>query len=246
MGLKDTQRASSEARFIFIGCGVICLHAAALWMVNVETPQAVPTTPPFVVLVAPPQLPPSLATAPTATPAVKPTAQIAQAPLTQKPAKVLENPATTPAATKPAPALIAATAPLPSATSIESAPITAVAPAYLPTQTPDRNATAAGAGTDKTTPSVQLPSSNADYLNNPAPVYPALSQRLGEQGKVVIRVLIGKDGTALQADIQQSSGFDRLDQAALRAVMGWRYVPGQRGGIAQDMWFNVPVNFSLN
>ena len=115
-------------------------------------------------------------------------------------------------------------------------------------QAPDRNPASGGAGTgnDKTTPSIQLPSSNADYLNNPAPVYPALSQRMGEQGKVVIRVLIGKDGTALRGDIYQSSGFERLDQAALRAVLSWRYVPGQRAGIAQDMWFNVPVNFSLN
>ncbi len=126
----------------------------------------------------------------------------------------------------------------------------AIAPANSSLQTPDRNATSTGAGTgassDKTAPAIQLPSSNADYLNNPAPVYPALSQRMGEQGKVVIRVLIGKNGTALQADIQLSSGFERLDQAALRAVMSWRYVPGQRVGIAQDMWFNVPVNFSLN
>lgn len=125
-----------------------------------------------------------------------------------------------------------------------------VAAANLPMPTPDRNATSAGTGkgpdTDKAAPSVQLPSSNADYLNNPAPVYPALSQRLGEQGKVVIRVLIGRDGTALRGDIHQSSGFERLDQAALHAVMSWRYVPGQRGGVAQDMWFNVPVNFSLH
>lgn len=91
-----------------------------------------------------------------------------------------------------------------------------------------------------------LPSSNADYLNNPAPSYPAISRRLGEQGKVVIRVLIGKDGMPQQGDIHQSSGYARLDQAALRAVMGWRYVPGQRDGMAQDMWFNVPINFALN
>lgn len=123
-----------------------------------------------------------------------------------------------------------------------------VAPANLPMQTAARNAPSVGtmSGTDKPTPSVQLPSSNADYLNNPAPVYPALSQRLGEQGKVVIRVLIGKEGSALRAEIQESSGFERLDQAALRAVLSWRYVPGQQGGEAQDMWFNVPVNFSLN
>lgn len=90
-----------------------------------------------------------------------------------------------------------------------------------------------------------MPSSDADYLNNPAPTYPGISQRLGEQGKVVIRVLITTEGKARQAEIYQSSGFDRLDQAALRAVMGWRYVPGQRAGVPQDMWFNVPVNFAL-
>lgn len=94
-------------------------------------------------------------------------------------------------------------------------------------------------------PNLQLPSSAADYLNNPAAIYPAISQRLGEQGKVVIRVLITKDGSARQAEVLQSSGFDRLDQAALRAVMGWRYVPGQRAGVPQDMWFNVPINFAL-
>lgn len=90
-----------------------------------------------------------------------------------------------------------------------------------------------------------LPSSNADYLNNPAPAYPAISRRLGEQGKVVIRVLIDKDGTPQQGDIGQSSGYARLDQAALRAVMDWRYVPGRRDGTVQDMWFNVPIHFAL-
>ncbi len=92
---------------------------------------------------------------------------------------------------------------------------------------------------------VSLPSQSADYLNNPSPSYPALSRRLGEQGKVVIRVLIDKDGRPQQGNIDQSSGYSRLDQAALRAVMGWRYVPGRRYGIAQDMWFNVPVHFAL-
>lgn len=94
-------------------------------------------------------------------------------------------------------------------------------------------------------PTVALPSSNADYLNNPAPAYPALSRRLGEQGKVVIRVLIDKHGKPQQGDIRQSSGHSRLDQAALHAVMNWRYVPGRRDRVAQDMWFNVPVHFAL-
>jgi protein TonB len=94
-------------------------------------------------------------------------------------------------------------------------------------------------------PAVQMPSSDADYLQNPRPAYPPLSKRLGEQGKVVIRVLISVDGTAQKGEIRQSSGFARLDQAALTTVLKWRYVPGKRNGVAEDMWFNVPINFVL-
>jgi len=94
-------------------------------------------------------------------------------------------------------------------------------------------------------PKVELPSSDADYLQNPKPAYPAISKRLGEQGKVVLRVLIGADGTPQKAEIKQSSGFDRLDQAALTTVMRWRYVPGKRGGTPETMWFQVPLNFVL-
>lgn len=92
---------------------------------------------------------------------------------------------------------------------------------------------------------VELPSSDADYLQNPKPAYPSLSKRLGEQGKVVVRVLIGVDGTAQKAEIKQSSGFERLDQAALGTVLRWRYVPGKRAGMPEAMWFNVPINFVL-
>lgn len=92
---------------------------------------------------------------------------------------------------------------------------------------------------------VELPSSDADYLQNPKPPYPPLSKRLGEQGKVVVRVLIGADGTAQKAEIKQSSGFDRLDQSALGTVLRWRYVPGKRAGVPEAMWFNVPINFVL-
>jgi protein TonB len=92
---------------------------------------------------------------------------------------------------------------------------------------------------------VELPSSDADYLQNPRPPYPPLSRRLGEQGQVVIRVLIGADGSAQQAEVRRSSGFERLDQAALQTVLKWRYIPGKRGGVPEAMWFNVPLNFVL-
>ena len=94
-------------------------------------------------------------------------------------------------------------------------------------------------------PKVQLPSSDADYLQNAPPVYPRHSKRLGEQGKVIVRVLIDADGLAQKAEVRSSSGYERLDQAALDTVLSWRYVPGKRAGVATAMWFNVPINFVL-
>lgn len=92
---------------------------------------------------------------------------------------------------------------------------------------------------------VELPSSDAEYLHNPKPAYPAQSRRMGERGKVVVRVLIGVDGSAQKAEIRQSSGYERLDLAALATVQAWRYVPGKRGGVPEAMWFSVPINYVL-
>ena len=94
-------------------------------------------------------------------------------------------------------------------------------------------------------PRVELPSSNASYLQNPMPVYPPISKRLGEQGKVVVRVLIGPDGAPRQAELKHSSGFERLDRSALAYVMKCRYVPGKVEGVPRAMWYEAPVSFVL-
>ncbi len=94
-------------------------------------------------------------------------------------------------------------------------------------------------------PKIDLPSSDAAYLNNPKPTYPAISKRLGEQGKVVLRVLIGTDGLPQKVEISKSSGFDRLDRLAQETVMRWRFVPGKRNGVPETMWNLVPINFVL-
>ncbi len=94
-------------------------------------------------------------------------------------------------------------------------------------------------------PKIEMPSSDAAYLNNPKPTYPAISKRLGEQGKVILRVLIGTDGLPQKVEVNKSSGFDRLDRQAQDAVMRWRFVPGKRNGVPETMWNLVPVNFVL-
>ncbi len=94
-------------------------------------------------------------------------------------------------------------------------------------------------------PSLVEPSADADYLKNPPPGYPRLSRRNGEQGTVIVRVFISTQGTPEKAEVRTSSGFARLDQAALDAVQRWRFVPGRRQGTPEAMWFNIPVRFIL-
>jgi periplasmic protein TonB len=93
---------------------------------------------------------------------------------------------------------------------------------------------------------VQLPVSRASGLDNPLPVYPALSRRLHEEGLVRLSVLILADGRVAEVSVLKSSGFPRLDAAALAAVRRWHYLPARRDGAA-IAWRHVqPVAFSLN
>jgi len=92
---------------------------------------------------------------------------------------------------------------------------------------------------------IELPQYQADYLQNPPPVYPRLSQRLKEQGEVLLRVRVGVDGQPLEVNLQQSSGHVRLDQAAQRAVTQWRFVPAQTNGKTVTAWVVVPFEFAL-
>jgi protein TonB len=72
-----------------------------------------------------------------------------------------------------------------------------------------------------------------------------MSKRLGEQGSVKVRIYVGADGLPKKAELLQTSRIERLDNAALAAVMQWRYIPGKRGGVAEDMWMATTVSFIL-
>ncbi len=89
------------------------------------------------------------------------------------------------------------------------------------------------------------PQFNADYLNNPAPRYPALSRRLGEQGRVLLRVFVDDRGLPARVELRTSSGHDRLDSVALETVRQWKFVPARRGDQAISAWVIVPISFSL-
>jgi len=86
---------------------------------------------------------------------------------------------------------------------------------------------------------------DADYLRNPAPSYPPLSRRMGEEGKVVLRVSVNPQGTADSVEIRTSSGSPRLDEAAQKTVRNWKFIPAKRGDAAIQSWVLVPIIFKL-
>lgn len=124
----------------------------------------------------------------------------------------------------------------------------AVSPAPLPPiQTPPAPAQAAPAAHAVPVAAVAptAPKFDADYLDNPKPVYPPISRREREQGKVLLRVYVEASGAVGKVALATSSGYERLDKSALAAVSRWRFAPARQGSEAVADWVTVPINFSL-
>ncbi|MBS1200387.1 MAG: hypothetical protein H6R27_1065 [Proteobacteria bacterium] len=77
------------------------------------------------------------------------------------------------------------------------------------------------------------------------PVYPPHCLRLGIEGRVVVRALVGEDGRPQDVSVMKSSGDATLDQAAIDAVQRWRFAPSLRNGTPVRAWVKVPVDFKL-
>jgi protein TonB len=93
-------------------------------------------------------------------------------------------------------------------------------------------------------PNVEPPRFDMAYLRNPPPVYPSLSKRMKEHGRVILRVLVSADGQAESVEVRATSGSERLDRAALEAVRRWRFAPARRGAEAIAAYALVPILFS--
>lgn len=137
-----------------------------------------------------------------------------------------------PVKTAPAPSPVKPAPPTP-APAKQAAPVASPAPLVAPAPAP--------APIKETAPLAY-----AAYLNNPAPEYPAFAQRRGWQGTVQVRVQVSAAGLPGTVQLQTSSGHSVLDEAALRAVKRWRFVPAKRGEQAVSGWVSVPLEFRLN
>nr|WP_245228874.1 energy transducer TonB [Xanthomonas arboricola] len=96
-------------------------------------------------------------------------------------------------------------------------------------------------------PSSPIEAGKLQYLSSPAPSYPVAALRAGQQGTVLLRVLVGTDGRPAEVSVQTSSGHRALDLAARSQVLrNWRFQPAMQNGQAVQAYGLVPVSFSLN
>jgi periplasmic protein TonB len=244
-------------RFTLVTTSALALHGAVLWAVHAYAVRsslasiapALSTRmvePPLLPEIKPPE--PVLQPAPRIT-EPKPTK-------TALPPKPAPTPAPAPGlaaqsnVAPAAPTAVAAVAPLPTplplannnANPAPNAPTGSASPALAQPIAPSTLSTPVKVAT----PALQLPSADVEHADNQyrAP-YPKMSQRLGEEGRVLLRVAVGADGKPVTASVAKSSGSDHLDRAGIDTVMRWRFKPGTRGGVPEAMSVLQPVDFKL-
>ena len=81
-------------------------------------------------------------------------------------------------------------------------------------------------------------------LSRIEPVYSEEARKAKYQGVVVLSAIVRKDGSIEILKVVRSLGLG-LDENAIRALKGWRFRPGMKGGKPVDVALNIEVNFSL-
>lgn len=239
----------------------LCLHAAALvgWrlVVPVIPPQAGGDTGPEVLTVvtitadelsesdardervSPPPALPHAATSPPPTPVPEPAPTVEPVVVPSPP--ILEEPSMTARTPEPVPEAVQRTV---SAVAQQTPPPDAFEPSDSEIRPPDREE-GREAGGGSPSPSSNFVRAAPSYRVNRPPRYPVTARRRGQEGLVLLSVVVSAQGTVIRVGIKQSSGFDLLDDAALRAVRKWQFEPARIGARSVECETEVPVQFKL-
>ena len=94
-----------------------------------------------------------------------------------------------------------------------------------------------------TAPGYTPPSANVGHPQ--AVNYPMDAQRAGEEGAVAVQVYVTTNGKVQRARLVGSSGFDRLDNAAIGSVMAWEFKPATQNGQLTSGWATVQVVYKI-
>jgi periplasmic protein TonB len=218
---------------------IILLHAALLYaaLYGMQHPASRSVMPREVVATfitpQPAPVPEPQVSPPEPQPVPKPVPKVASkpTPVVKKAATPKVTPSPTPA---PAPVEQPVAAPAP---TVAAAPSTPEPPAAAPV--------APAAPPAPIAPAPPKTVSGVEYVQPPQPDYPPISKRMGEEGKVMLRVLVSERGRPEKVDIQKSSGFTRLDEAARQAAMRAMFKPHLEDGKPVAVYALIPINFSI-
>ena len=217
---------------------VLGLHALLFWAVHVGLTRDVVQKMPIVVQAlllteTPRETPPPPAAAPPPPPTLaKPApAQPIQPAQPVQPAPAIELPVVS----TPTPSNSGLTAPAP------SAPQSAAAPAAAPATT----AAPAAAQVRATTPAPTRTAAGVNVNQCEKPEYPSASRRLEEEGTVALRFLVGVDGKVIQSEVEKSSGFKRLDEAARAGLSKCQFRPALVDGKPEQAWASMKYTWRL-
>ncbi|HYR69666.1 MAG TPA: TonB family protein [Candidatus Dormibacteraeota bacterium] len=127
---------------------------------------------------------------------------------------------------------------------------------------PRRNVKAIGNDTTREPTSPAPPSSNETTIDNtpeegafvafdqppvpiyrPAPDYPGWAREQGIQGRVVLHVLVGRDGQVTRITVLRD--VSGLTDAAREAIARWRFHPALSGRNPVAVWVEIPIEFKL-
>jgi protein TonB len=140
--------------------------------------------------------------------------------------------------------LATATVPVPPAPVVQASTLAASVATPNPVVAPPPAAAPAPVAAAPAGP-VQVADLETRAVSIVAPKYPLESRRRREQGTVRLSVTLGLDGAVASVSVSQSSGFARLDKAALDAVRRWRWSPTVRGGERVAVSGLVEIPFEL-
>ena len=75
-----------------------------------------------------------------------------------------------------------------------------------------------------------------------------MSRRLGEEGAVILLLAVNEEGRVIEAKVDTTSGFERLDEAAVKEALrprNWKFIPGTVNGKPASMSFKFRVVFKI-
>jgi len=161
-----------------------------------------------------------------------------------EPPPVPQPPMRQPLPAAPPPVIAAPASPEPAAFSMPAPPPEPPAPAPVPA--PSVAAPAPPVVQAPPSSPKLIPASAVQYLEPLVVDYPRQSKRNGEVGLVVVRAYVDSQGGASRSvAVEKSSGFVRLDQAAIAAVQRARFKPYTENGQPVEGWALIPIHFEL-